>query len=93
MIEIKDVQHVAMLARLALSDEEKQMYARQLSDILDHVRKLQDLDTKGIPPTYHVLPINNVFREDKIGEHMTTEQVLANAPDKQDEFFKVPKIV
>ncbi|WP_449240830.1 Asp-tRNA(Asn)/Glu-tRNA(Gln) amidotransferase subunit GatC [Desulfoscipio gibsoniae] len=93
MISIKDVEHVALLARLNLNAEEKQLYARQLSDILDHARKLQDLNTGDIPPTAHVLPLQNVFREDKAGKHMPVDKVLANAPDRQDNFFKVPKIV
>lgn len=93
MINIKEVEHVALLARLSLSEEEKQVYAKQLSDILGHARKLQDLDTDNIPPTAHVLPLQNVFREDRVGEHMPVDKVLANAPDRQDNFFKVPKII
>ncbi|WP_347491335.1 Asp-tRNA(Asn)/Glu-tRNA(Gln) amidotransferase subunit GatC [Desulfoscipio sp. XC116] len=93
MISIKDVEHVALLARLNLNAEEKQLYARQLSDILDHARKLQDLNTGDIPPTAHVLPLQNVFREDKADKHMPVDKVLTNAPDRQDNFFKVPKIV
>ncbi|TYO96259.1 Asp-tRNA(Asn)/Glu-tRNA(Gln) amidotransferase subunit GatC [Desulfallas thermosapovorans] len=93
MINIKDVEHVALLARLSLSEEEKMVYARQLGDILGHARKLQDLDTDNIPPTAHVLPLQNVFREDRVGEHMPVDKVLANAPDRQDNFFKVPKII
>ncbi|WP_027363279.1 Asp-tRNA(Asn)/Glu-tRNA(Gln) amidotransferase subunit GatC [Desulfotruncus alcoholivorax] len=93
MISLKDVEHVALLARLELNEEEKEIYTKQLSDILEHARKLQDLDTTGIQPTAHVLPIKNVFREDKAGEHLPVEKVLANAPEKQDHYFKVPKIV
>ncbi|AGL01870.1 Asp-tRNA(Asn)/Glu-tRNA(Gln) amidotransferase subunit GatC [Desulfoscipio gibsoniae] len=93
MVSIKDVEHVAVLARLSFTDEEKQVYAKQLSDILEHARKLQDLNTDNIPPTAHVLPLQNVFREDRVGEHMLVDKVLANAPDRQDNFFKVPKIV
>ncbi len=93
MISIKDVEHVALLARLTLTEDEKQIYSKQLSDILEHVHKLQDLNTDGIQPTAHVLPLKNVFREDRVGEHMPVDQVLANAPDRQDKFFKVPKIV
>ncbi|MCG8403155.1 MAG: Asp-tRNA(Asn)/Glu-tRNA(Gln) amidotransferase subunit GatC [Firmicutes bacterium] len=93
MISIKEVEHVALLSRLELIAEEKELYARQLNDILEHARKLQDLDTENVPPTSHVLPLQNVFREDRAGEHMQTDQVLANAPDRQDDFFKVPRIV
>lgn len=93
MISLKDVEHVALLARLELTEAEKAVYTKQLSDILEHARKLQDLDTTGIQPTAHVLPLNNVFREDKVGEHLSVEKVLSNAPEKQENFFKVPKIV
>ncbi|SFQ97302.1 Asp-tRNA(Asn)/Glu-tRNA(Gln) amidotransferase subunit GatC [Desulfoscipio geothermicus] len=93
MLSPKEVEHVALLARLKLTDEEKETYRRQLSDILDNFRKLQDLDTENIPPTAHVLPLQNVFREDRVGGHMAVEKVLANAPQRQDNFFKVPKIV
>lgn len=93
MINIKDVEHVALLARLSLSEEEKKVYAKQLGDILGHARKLQDLDTDNIPPTAHVLPLQNVFRKDCVGEHMPVDKVLANAPDRQDNFFKVPRII
>ena len=93
MISLKDVEHVALLARLVLTEEEKAVYTKQLSDILEHARKLQDLDTTDTQPTAHVLPLNNVFREDKVGEHLSVEKVLSNAPEKQENFFKVPKIV
>ncbi len=93
MISLKEVEHVALLGRLKLTEEEKKLYSKQLSDILEHARKLQDLDTANVPPTSHVLPLQNVFREDRTGEHMTTEKVLANAPDRQDDYFKVPRIL
>jgi len=93
MINLKDVEHVALLARLSLTEDEKQVYTKQLSDILEHVRKMQDLNTAGVQPTAHVLPLQNVFREDQVGEHLSVDQVLANAPVRQDNFFKVPKII
>lgn len=93
MISLKDVEHVALLGRLELTDEEKEIYAKQLSDILEYARKLQDLDTTDTQPTAHVLPLKNVFREDKVGEHLPVENVLANAPEKQENFFKVLKII
>lgn len=93
MISIKEVEHVALLGRLELTEEEKKLYSKQLSDILEHARKLQDLDTENVPPTAHVLPLQNVFREDRVGEHMPADKVLANAPDRQDDYFKVPRIV
>ncbi|SHF08952.1 Asp-tRNA(Asn)/Glu-tRNA(Gln) amidotransferase subunit GatC [Desulforamulus putei] len=93
MISKQDVEHVALLARLELNEEEKELYTRQLNKILDAARALQELNTDGVPPTAHVLPIQNVFREDRVGEHIDPEKALANAPDREENFFKVPKIV
>ncbi|MBO8128462.1 MAG: Asp-tRNA(Asn)/Glu-tRNA(Gln) amidotransferase subunit GatC [Peptococcaceae bacterium] len=93
MLTIADVEHVALLSRLELTPEEKEMYRRQLAKILDYAAKLQELDTENIPPTAHVVPLQNVFREDEVGEHLPPEKVLANAPDREDNFFKVPRIL
>jgi len=93
MISIKEVEHVALLGRLKLTEEEKKLYSKQLSDILEHARKLEHLDTADAPPTSHVLPLQNVFREDRAGAHMATDKVLANAPKHQDDYFKVPRIL
>jgi len=92
-ISIKDVEHVAKLARLMLSDEEKEMYTKQLNDILKYAEQLQELDTEKVKPTAHVLPLKNVFREDKVLEHLDPEKALTNAPDREENFFKVPKII
>ncbi|MEW6423468.1 MAG: Asp-tRNA(Asn)/Glu-tRNA(Gln) amidotransferase subunit GatC [Bacillota bacterium] len=93
MLTIKEVEHVALLARLELTAEEKKMYTRQLGDILEYAQKLNKLDTRDVPPTAHVLPLKNVFREDRTGEHLPPEKVLANAPDREGQFFRVPRIV
>ncbi|MEW6726212.1 MAG: Asp-tRNA(Asn)/Glu-tRNA(Gln) amidotransferase subunit GatC [Bacillota bacterium] len=93
MLTRKDVQHVALLARLELTPEEEEMYTSQLGRILDYARILQDLDTGEVPPTAHVLPLQNIFREDEVGEHLDVEDVLANTPDRKGNFFRVPKIV
>lgn len=93
MISKQDVEHVALLGRLELSEEEKELYTQQLNKILDAARALQELDTDNVPPTAHVLPIQNVFREDRIGNHLDSEKALVNAPDRDENFFKVPKIV
>lgn len=93
MITIADVEHVALLGRLELSDEEKKMYAEQLSAILEYARKLEDLDTGNVPPTAHVLPLKNVFREDRVGEHMDLEKTMQNAPEREGNYFKVPRLV
>jgi len=93
MITKAEVEHVAMLARLKLTEEEKELYAKQLSDILEYAQTLNELDTEDVPPTAHVLPVKNVFREDEVGNHMDPEKVLSNAPDREGNFFRVPKIV
>lgn len=93
MLTISEVEHVALLSRLELTEEEKKMYQQQLSAILDYAGKLDKLDTGDVPPTAHVLPLKNVFREDKAGEHLDREKALANAPEREGDFFKVPRIV
>ncbi|MFZ5650435.1 MAG: Asp-tRNA(Asn)/Glu-tRNA(Gln) amidotransferase subunit GatC [Bacillota bacterium] len=93
MLTIAEVEHVALLSRLELSEEEKKMYAGQLSAILEYAGMLDELDTSDVPPTVHVLPLKNVFREDRAGDHLQLENTLQNAPDREDSFFKVPRIV
>ncbi|MBP7331304.1 MAG: Asp-tRNA(Asn)/Glu-tRNA(Gln) amidotransferase subunit GatC [Firmicutes bacterium] len=93
MITKKDVEHVALLSRLKLTGPEKDMYTRQLNEILDYFQFLSRLDTENVQPTAHVLPLQNVFREDWVGQHISREDALANCPDREENYFKVPKIV
>lgn len=93
MITRADVEHVALLARLELSEEEKEIYTEQLGKILEYAGILQELDTTDIPPTAHVLPLQNVFREDRVTEHLSPDEVLGNAPDREANYFKVPRII
>lgn len=93
MLTKSEVEHVALLARLDLTDEEKKRYTTQLAQILEHVGLLDELDTTEVPPTAHVLPLQNVFREDGVGSHLPFAEVLGNAPDEEDGFFKVPRIL
>ena len=92
-ISPKEVEHVAKLARLELSDQEKEKLTDQLSGILTYVETLNELDTKGVVPTSHVLDINNVMREDVATPSLPQERALANAPDKAAGHYKVPKII
>ncbi|WP_276357785.1 Asp-tRNA(Asn)/Glu-tRNA(Gln) amidotransferase subunit GatC [Cohnella caldifontis] len=92
-ISAKDVEHVADLARLDLSDEEKDRFAGQLNAILKYAEKLNELDTDGVEPTSHVLPLANVMREDEVRPSWPIEKVLANAPDEEDGQFKVPAVL
>lgn len=91
-ISLDEVSHIALLARLSLTQEEKERFSIQLSNILSYMEKLNELDTSNIAPTSHVLPLKNVFREDRI-EPSSSEDALKNAPDRMDNFFRVPRII
>lgn len=93
MISKEVVEKVAKLSRLNLEEDEIALYADQLSQILDTMEGLKQIDTEGVAPLAHVLPIENVFREDEVGECFTQEKVLANAPEQADGMFQVTKIV
>lgn len=88
-----DVQHVASLARLALSDEEEERFQHQLRAVFEHFAKLSDLDTEQISPTAQVIPLKNVMRPDTVASSLTDEEVLANAPDREDDQFRVRAIL
>jgi aspartyl-tRNA(Asn)/glutamyl-tRNA(Gln) amidotransferase subunit C len=89
----QQVQHVAKLARLSLSPDQLAKLAGQLEPILDYVAKIQSVDVSGVEPMAHALPIKNIFRDDVVEPSLTVEQVLANAPDADPPFFKVPKVI
>ncbi|MBW7990659.1 MAG: Asp-tRNA(Asn)/Glu-tRNA(Gln) amidotransferase subunit GatC [Planctomycetes bacterium] len=92
-IDQTQVRKVAKLSRLDLTEDEIREFTGQLSAILDYVEKMNELDTAGVEPLAHCLPVSNVLREDSAKESLGTEKVLANAPQRDDEFFKVPKIL
>jgi aspartyl-tRNA(Asn)/glutamyl-tRNA(Gln) amidotransferase subunit C len=92
-ITIKEVEHVANLARLELSETEKEQFAGQLNAILKYAEKLNGLNTDGIEPTSHVLPLANVMREDAVKPSWPIEKVLLNAPEEEDGQFKVPAVL
>ena len=92
-ITLSEVEHVAKLARLEFSPEEKEIFTRQLDAILTYVDKLNELDTAGVEPTSHVLPINNVFRDDVPRPSLAPDDALMNAPDRAEDFYRVPKII
>jgi aspartyl-tRNA(Asn)/glutamyl-tRNA(Gln) amidotransferase subunit C len=89
----REVEHVADLARLELSEQEQETLTHQLSNILTYVEKLNELDTKGVEPTSHVLDIRNVMRDDVARPSLPQERALANAPEKAAGHYKVPKII
>ena len=93
MISREEVQHVARLARLHLTDEEAERMREQLDAILAYIDKLRELDVEGVEPTAHAVPLVNVMRDDALAPCLPQEQALANAPDRADEFFRVPRII
>ena len=88
-----DIEKVARLARLELSEVEKEIFGNQLEQILTYMEQLNRLDTKGVEPTSHAIPMSNVFREDEARPSFPREEVLGIAPDKEEGHFKVPKII
>jgi aspartyl-tRNA(Asn)/glutamyl-tRNA(Gln) amidotransferase subunit C len=89
----EEVRHVAQLARLDFSDEEEQRMAEEMSQILDYVEKLDELDTSGVPPMSHVLDVTNVFRADEVKARIDREQALEPAPEREDGYFQVPQVI
>jgi aspartyl-tRNA(Asn)/glutamyl-tRNA(Gln) amidotransferase subunit C len=89
----EEVDHVARLARLSLSDDEKERMRRELDGILSYIDKLRALDTEGVPPTSHAVPMTNVMREDEPAPSLPRADMLANAPDRSGDLFRVPKII
>lgn len=92
-ISPEQVRHVAELARLAVKDDEVGELASQLSRILESMNKLRELETDGVEPTSHVLPLANVWREDNPEPGLAPAAALANAPDRDGDLFRVPKVV
>ena len=92
MITNEEVAHVAKLARLELTEEETAKYSKQLGEILKYVEQMNEIDTTGIEPMPHPIPVFNVMREDEVKYEQTKEELMANAPCKEDGFFRVPKI-
>ena len=92
-LSLAQVEHVAELAQLSLSDQEKELYRQQLSSILEYAQRLQQLDTSDVPPTATILPLQNVMREDQIQPSLPQSDVLANAPHTQDGYFRVPVVL
>lgn len=88
-----DIEHVARLARLELTDEEKARLRDQLGVILENAAKVSEVATDDVPPTAYAIPRSNVLRPDEVTTSLTVEEVLSNAPEVEDDRFKVPKIV
>ena len=89
----KEVAHVARLARLHLNKTQEELFTAQLNEILEYMDGLNELDTLGVEPAYHALPIRNVFRDDQVSPSLPKEMALDNAPHKTRDFFVVPKVI
>ncbi|MFW6188807.1 MAG: Asp-tRNA(Asn)/Glu-tRNA(Gln) amidotransferase subunit GatC [Planctomycetota bacterium] len=89
----EDVDHAAHLSRLRLTEEEKAKFARQLSDIVDYMDKLNELDTSEVEPMVHAIEGAQVLRKDRVSESLSRDQALRNAPEQADGCFKVPRII
>lgn len=92
-ISRSQVEHLAWLARLELTEEEKELYTAQLNEILEYFNRLSEINTENVPLTYHVIGKVNVFREDEIQPSLQVEEALKNAPKKRNSFFEAPKIL
>ena len=92
MITVKDVEHVAKLARLELTEEEKEKFTSQLGDVLKYVEQMNEVDTSNVEPMAHAIDFVNVMREEVVKYEQSKEELMKNAPDAEDGFFKVPKI-
>lgn len=92
-ISKETVQYVAHLSRIDLSQEELERLSLQLTSILDFIDKLKEVDISSISPTNHILPVNNVLRQDNLKASLASEKALENAPQKENNFFVVPKVI
>lgn len=88
-----DVEHVAQLARLGLTSDEKVLFQKQLGDVLRYIDKLKEADVSGVEASAHAVPMFNVFREDEPRPGLTVEEALSNAPRKANNLFIVPKVM
>ncbi len=89
----EEVQHIALLARVGLAPEELERHRTQLSDILEHFHVLQEIDTEGVPPTGQSVPLESVMRDDEPSASMSKEDVLANAPNREEDYLRVRAVL
>jgi aspartyl-tRNA(Asn)/glutamyl-tRNA(Gln) amidotransferase subunit C len=89
----KDVEYVARLARLKISEKQMKRFTGQLADIISYVDKLKEVDITDVPPTSHPLPLKNVFRQDAVRQSLDAPEALSNAPAQKDGSFKVPRVI
>lgn len=92
-VSVEEVKYIASLARLRVGEEEEERLAKQMSEILDYVEKLNELDTTAVPAMSHVLDLYNVSRGDAVEQRITREEALKNAPDADSQYFRAPKVI
>lgn len=92
-ITIQEVKHIAKLAKITFTEAELERFTRELNKILEYVEKLNELDTSNVEPLSHTTDIHNVMRADEVKPSLPVDEVLANAPSREGNFFKVPKVV
>jgi len=92
-VTVNDVEHVASLAKLSFTTEEKALLVEQLNKILEYMEQLNELDTSNVEPLSHVIELSNVFRPDETTSSLGREEALRNAPARTEKFFKVPKVI
>jgi len=90
---IEEVRHIAELAHIELTEEEEAIFTEQFNRILEYFSKIDEVDTEGVPPTYHVLDLVNVYRDDEVEESLGGDEPLRNAPKREGRFFRSPRIV
>ena len=93
MVTVETVRYIASLARLRFNEAEQERLAAEMTEILDYVDKLNELDTSNVPPMSHVLDLYNVVREDRAEPRITREEALKNAPDADGSYFRAPKVI
>jgi aspartyl-tRNA(Asn)/glutamyl-tRNA(Gln) amidotransferase subunit C len=89
----EEVEHVALLARLRLSDDQRSRLTTQLNSILEYFEQLNPVDTSGVPPMSHAVPVSNVLREDEPKASLSPREALQNAPDEEQDCFRVPRVI
>ncbi|WP_018128206.1 Asp-tRNA(Asn)/Glu-tRNA(Gln) amidotransferase subunit GatC [Balneola vulgaris] len=89
----KDVHYIANLARLQVTDEEAQSYAKDMSNILEYMEQLNEVNTDNVAPLEHVIDLDSRFRKDEAKEPLSHEDALKNAPDADSDYFRVPKVI
>lgn len=92
-VTTEDILHIASLSRLRIAKDEEASYREDLDKIISYMDILEGVDTKDTPPTTYALPMENVFREDVVKESLPRELVLSNAPEEEDGYFKVPRVL